>query len=781
VLFEIRTISVRLLVICVVLLEVMTGSLASAQNPMTVEQSLSGVGFAELAGVEFSPDGQWLAYTTKDYRRARTVDLASWARSGVRDVFTGSDVWIVNVRTSQLLNLTGGQDDNFMPAWSPDGRQLAFLSDRDGSGQAKLWIWDATRGQIRKLSDLKVRQLGQIAWTHDSRRIIVPVVPEDMSLDGYVTQLTSVAPESADRATTTQGATAVLYQSRAQGLDKSLQSKADAWNLNWYLRDLASVDVFTGQTTIVVRGKRVAHFLLSPDGSRLAYTIAKRFEKPGSQQTIFDLAATILSTGKERIAASDIRLDFDGTFSWSPDGASLGYRAFGPEERVFDCYIATLSDAKPRNITNLGVQSQWPRNTSTGILWDSNQTVYFITNGVLWQSSVTTAKAIEVASVPGHSIVSLIPASDNSLWTTDGRKSTIVAVHDDAGKQDGFYRVDLVNHTSAKLVEAGQCYTCANSDRSFAVTPDGQYFVYFAEDAQHDADLWISDGQFALPRQLTHLNPQFEEHKQGAARLVNWFSDDGEPLQGALLLPSDYVSGKRYPLVVWVYGGASLSNHFDHFGLEGLGPFNMQLLAMRGYAVLAPDSHVQVGSSMLDLVKTVLPGVNKVIEMGVADPDRLGIMGHSFGAYSALALIVQTARFKAAVVVDGFGDLIGSYGGMDKTGAVFGVSIGEEEEGGTPWQFRERYVENSPIFYLDKVGTPVLLIHGSADSVVPPFLDDEIFAGLRRLGKEADYVKYEGEGHAPPYWSYANQVDFCNRVIAWLDTHLGKANPVNDQ
>ena len=139
-----------------------------------------------------------------------------------------------------------------------------------------------------------------------------------------------------------------------------------------------------------------------------------------------------------------------------------------------------------------------------------------------------------------------------------------------------------------------------------------------------------------------------------------------------------------------------------------------------------------------------------------------------------LGLIVQTHRFRAAVDIDGPGDLIGHYGQMDPSGAAFATSLehGQDAMGGSVWEFRERYIENSPVFYLDRVDTPLLVVHGGSDTIVAPFLGDEIFVDLRRLGKEVEYARYEGEGHSPLYWSYANQDDFCHRVIAWLGSHL---------
>jgi dipeptidyl aminopeptidase/acylaminoacyl peptidase len=231
----------------------------------------------------------------------------------------------------------------------------------------------------------------------------------------------------------------------------------------------------------------------------------------------------------------------------------------------------------------------------------------------------------------------------------------------------------------------------------------------------------------------------------------------------------------RYPLIVWVYGGVLLSNRFDEFGLASRGPFNMQLYATRGYAILLPDMPLGVGTPMLDMAKAVLPGVNKVIDVGIADPARLGVMGHSFGGYSTLALIVMTNRFKAAMEASGIGDLVSNYGQMGKDGATFGISIleqGQGSMGGTPWAVRDRYIANSPVFDFDRVETPLLIVHGSDDDVVAPFQADEVFADLRRLGKEVEYARYDGEDHSPAYWRYANQVDLCNRIIEWFDSHL---------
>jgi len=303
------------------------------------------------------------------------------------------------------------------------------------------------------------------------------------------------------------------------------------------------------------------------------------------------------------------------------------------------------------------------------------------------------------------------------------------------------------------------------------VSQDDDLVVYASQNARGEQGLWIARRDLTNIQQLTHVNPDLERYRTGEARLIDYSTADGKKLQAGLLLPVDYQENTRYPLVVWVYGGSMLSANVNRYGGSGNEHNNLQLLSSRGYAVLLPDTPLGVGTPMQDLAKTVLPAVDKTIEMGVADPNRLSLMGSSYGGYSTLALLVQTTRFKAAMMDVGFGNLSSMYGAMLKSGMSFGVSWAEEGQGrmgGPPWQFPERYVQNSPIFYFDKVQTPLLIIQGGLD--ISPFQSDEIFIGLRRLGKKVLYVRYENEGHGIEH--YANRIDYWNRILEWIASHV---------
>jgi dipeptidyl aminopeptidase/acylaminoacyl peptidase len=740
--------------------------------PLRVEDVVAMRSFSDFTPITFSPDSKVVIYAVQDNRKKRASSPEDYWLTGVDG--SGADIFVVQIATGEVTNLTGG-GNNWGPSLSPDGRYLAFLSDRDGSGQAKLWILEVATRKMRKASEVIVRT-NEIQWLPNSREVLLEALPADLTPAQFAQRMSgnTSRPASAGSGDNVAGATVRVYRSASTGQEGYNNSAFDAWNLDLYLRDLVLVDVSNGKARTVDHGHRIARYALSPDGSHVAVTIPNSFEKAGSQQILFDLDVFSLGVAGFRVLASDVRLRFDGsTFSWSPDSSRLVYQT-GGVEATGDCYLVGLKGSAPKNITNL----ESPTKTGTAPFWDADgRHVYFLHRDAIWIASPEGDKATLLAKIPGHHIVELV--TRNGIVFSLAGRALVLLTYDNELKESGFYKVDQQTGESAKLLQQSKSYAARSQNRLVTASPDGRLLAFFSEDVQHGQEIWLASTDFSNERRLTHINPQLDEYQMGAAQLIEWRSLDGEQLRGALLLPAGYTEGRSYPLIVCVYGGASLSSNLVQFGL-GCGAMNMQLFATRGYAVLLPDAPQHLGTPMLDLAKTVLPGVDKVVDMGIADPTRLGVMGHSYGGYSVLSLIVQTKSFKAALAADGFGDLMASYGQMNKDGSAFGQSGAESGQvlmGGTPWQFPERYIENSPVFYLDRVETPLLIVHGAADAIVLPFLSDETFAGLRRLGKEVVYAKYEGEEHSPLYWSYANQLDFCHRVIAWFESHIKEQSP----
>lgn len=752
---------------------------AAQISPLRVEDAIATHSFSELTQVTFSPNGRLLVYAAKDNLKRGIFSPLAYARTGVPLNGMGADIFAVQVTTGETTNLTRGNGNNWAPSWSPDGHYLAFLSDRDSSGQAKLWIWDAAAEKLRKASDVMVRA-NQVQWLPNNEEVLLTALPANLTPEQFAQRVYGHAAEASLASEDPVSHSAVVVYRSASGEARSAnKGQAGPWNLDLWLRDLVKVNVSSGEVKRIDSGRRIAAYAISPDAFHVAVTRPKSFEQSDSQQMLFDLDVFSLDGAGFQILASDVRLRYDGsTFSWSPDGMSVAYQTGGPSrgEARGDCYVVGLQGNVPRNTTNFK-SSHDHRGSSP--LWDeTGRHMYFLHEDAVWRSSPNEDEARQIAQVPNHRLLEIL-ATQGSVLLLNANRRLVVLTYDDESKRSGFYALDVDTGEVQKLLEENHWYAASSQDHLVSASQDGKLVAFFAEDAQHSQELWLAHPDFRDPRRLTHINPQLDNYQFGESRLIAWRSLDGEQLHGTLLLPSGYTNVKRYPLIVCVYGGEFLSSSLVRFG-SSCGAMNMQLFATRGYAVLLPDAPQRLGTPMLDLAKTVLPGVDKVIDMGIADASRLGVMGHSYGGYSVLSLLVQTTRFKAAMSADTFSDITASYGQMNKDGSAFGQSGAETGQilmGGPPWQFPERYIENSPLYHLDRIETPLLIVHGTADTTVLPFLSDETFVGLRRLGREAAYAKYQDEGHSPLYWSYANQLDFCNRVIAWFNLHLGGEAP----
>jgi len=170
----------------------------------------------------------------------------------------------------------------------------------------------------------------------------------------------------------------------------------------------------------------------------------------------------------------------------------------------------------------------------------------------------------------------------------------------------------------------------------------------------------------------------------------------------------------------------------------------------------------------------VLPAIDHIVEMGIADPDRIGLMGQSYGGYCTLALLTQTRRFRAGISVAGMTNLTSLYGALTEKGYSRMLGWAESEQGrmgGSLWARRDDYIENSPLFYADRVDTPLLLVSGTAWQGEAA-QSGEAFSALRRLGKRVELRLYEGEDHWPGAWSEHSYEDLCERVLGWLAEYL---------
>jgi dipeptidyl aminopeptidase/acylaminoacyl peptidase len=763
---------------CVLTLAALRGFASPQSAPLSVEDALGTLSFAGRMPIALSPDGEWVAYTVEDDRkREGTSDerYRFYTRTGAFLEAVGCDVWLANTKTGEARNLTGGKGTSSSPVWSPDGKFLAFYSDR--SGTEHLWLWERATGQMRQLTDAIPRPFFNfqvVRWTPDSKSIIAKVLPEGMTVEQAADLISPPAAKKED-SSKADGVTVTVYSSIPEKKGKDAPKEARVENNDWmnrYLGDIVSIDIASGKIDRLATRIKPLGYWVSPDGKSVVY-MAWQGIAENTQQPVYELSLYSFATRQSRVLVPKLKQDYGISVSFSPTSDAIAYFD-GP-----DCYLLKLDGGTPQNLTP-GTHPPF-NDEHRAPLWDaSGNAIYLLSTetygrvgtNIIWSVSTTSPALKEVAKVPGYAVLEIAaPAIGGRFWSGDGNSIYVLARNEDT-KEAGYFKISTSDGKVMKLFEEPR-YFGRDSLFTTDVSRDGKVVAYVAQDSQHPEDIWIAGPDFSNRRQLTHINPQVAKLAFGKAKLIHWRGIDGQDLKGGLLLPANYEEGKRYPLIVNVYGGSYRSSTVFRFGLSGAGVENLQLLATRGYAVLLPDTPLKKGSPMQDLLKTVMPGVDRAVDIGVADSERLGVMGHSYGGYSTLSLIVQTTRFKAAVDSAGPADLISFYGDFDKSGSSGWIGWAETGQGGmvgTPWEFRDRYIENSPLFYLDRVQTPVLIVQGDMDSIWKQA--DQVFTGLRRLGKEAVYAKYAGEEHWEGTWSMANVKDYWTRVFGWFDQHL---------
>lgn len=751
-------------------------------KPLDVDALVRAPRLALFSPPSVSPDGRLAAYTVVDPSRIPLrVDQAEVGlRTGVPWHAFGGDIWLSDLASRERRNLTKGAGDNWLPSWSPDGRYLAFFSDRESPvapAEARLWVWDRQRDELRRVSDAQTLAFNlAIEWTSDGR-VVVRLTPEKMSRREYFEK---VSGRKWERATTRSepdagAATAKIF--RFDPAAPRTEATSTQVNPDVLLSDLALIDVVSGAVERISTGRRIAEFRVSPDRAKVAIVVTTGYERAGSQQMVGGIEVRDVPARRSRELVHDIHLDYwapEFRFNWSPRSDAVAYRASGPAGAKKELFVASLAGGAPRCLAEEVAKDPFRTAREGSPLW-LGDSVVFGRDGALWRAKADGSEARLFAALPGKELTP-VEMGSGQIWSPDAGGRVLATTFDAITKKAGFASFDGRTGKKVAAFEEEKGYPGWQYYVPPQALPDRASALYLAEDARRPPNFWRVPASLAgEPEAVSDVAPVLSRMEFGKAGLVEWKTPTGDTLRGALLYPAGYERGKRYPLIVKVYGGQDVSDELYQFGFSGQGNVdNLQILATRGYAVLLADSRQRVGTPMRDIFATMMPGVDRVIEMGVADPDRMGIMGHSYGGYSTLSLVVQTERFQAAVADAGFGDLVAAYGLLEPDGTNYLMSWAETGQGlmrGTPWEFRDRYIENSPVFFLDKVTTPVLLTEGSADY---PTLNDEVFSDLRRLGKRVEYVRYEGEGHWAGTWSVANQKDKLERTIAWFDEHLKK-------
>jgi dipeptidyl aminopeptidase/acylaminoacyl peptidase len=278
-------------------------------------------------------------------------------------------------------------------------------------------------------------------------------------------------------------------------------------------------------------------------------------------------------------------------------------------------------------------------------------------------------------------------------------------------------------------------------------------------------------------QRITSINQDAPKPKMGKTELITWDGHGNRKIEGLLTYPVGYEEGQQVPLILDVHGGPNAAHDRSFTGSFA------QLYASQGYAVLQPnprgsDGYGQeyratvIGNWGPGPLKDLMDGVDKTIEMGVAHPDSLVIMGGSYGGYMTAYAVTQTKRFVAASMRAGVSNLISMKGTTDiPTGFT-------NQMGGEFWKNLETYEKNSPIYHVDHVSTPTQIIHGAKDKRVPVSQGREFYRALKRQDVDTEMIIFPRMAHGFGEPKYLIQV--VDETIEWFDEQLGRDQEASD-
>jgi acetyl esterase/lipase len=696
-----------------------------------------------------SPDRKLIAIEVEGRVPGATLDSGIELKADYR-----TELWIVNRENGTRQCLTASKPvtlSHWNPVWSPDSQHLAFLST-EGQSNAFLELWDRSTGRVKRLTTLGVDLLARIScnsgdddkffWIDNTHlaTILLPNGSRSPILD-YFSRSTFLAEAGVQSAANGEEPTGVVATSPPSPSHMASQSSVRFVIIDTRTNAIREI----GEIPAWIGGFAEHFVVISPDAQWAAIEAAV-------PPTVYipDMPAGGQALMSRRLGIASLKGGTSG-IQW--------VEGIQPASRVHHSYLRWEEKSAKFAVLGQDVSSVECKYVGevealTG-KWSRVARVnehQLLKNGL--SVDITQVAWIRNGQIAVKAIASDPPEDFNrdlreAWWAVGGDSATPLSKADEAELEIQLPADDPIKlHTS----ETGRLYETNDAGVERTLFPD--------------------------------LNSQLTEIEEPRTLSFSYKATGGKQQFANVLLPHDFKLGTRYPTVVWVYGGDIHSEKDEpaHRNDDNATD-ELMMLSGQGYLVLIPSMPLQPqripGDPMLHLNDGVDPAIDKAISLGIVDPNRLAVMGHSFGGYSVFGLLTQTHRYRAGISLMGLSDLVSSfaaftplfrYDAPELAAAASPVWVESSQGGmaGPPWLDPDRYVRNSPIFHADKIATPILIIDGDLDFLGNQ--SEEMFTALSRQGRRAEYVRYLGEQHGPG--SPANILDMWQRIFAWLDTYV---------
>lgn len=648
------------------------------------------------------------------------------------------------------------------------GERLAFLycADKDSSYKAlSLWLSEhnapakeiATRGNRAFPAEWVINENGMLQFSKSASRLFFGTSPEPRQKD--TTQLAENRPNVQVWSWDEPVQYTVQNYNKEKDLKKSYQA---VYNLgNGSIFQLANEEL----PNIQLGNEGDAPLALL--STSRPYSLSSMWEA----RTRSDYYTVSLDNGeRKQIAQADY-----GRFRLSPQGKYAYW--YGETDSCW--YTIALAEGKRYRLTTPESFPAWDEENDVpdypyahgAAGWTANdQNLLIYDRYDIWKFDPTAATPPINLTVNGRKekLSYRLEQLDKEARFIDLGKLQLLKGFNETTKGYGFYNARLSAPAAPKTLLAGNYML-----RSINKAKNTDDVIYTMETFQQYPDIHYSTLAFKKSVQLTHGDKQQEGFIWGTAELVSWISLDGRPLEGVVYKPANFDPNKKYPMMVNFYERNSETLYNYRMPEPHRSTIDYHLYNSNEYVIFNPDIRYVDGYPGESCYNCLMPGITMMIAKGYIDEKGIGAQGHSWGGYQVAYLATRTNLFSAIESGAPVVNMFSAYGGI-RWGSGMARSFQYEHTqsrlGATPWSSPLRYLENSPLFTMDKVQTPILIMHNDADGHVPWYQGIEYFVAMKRLGKPCWLLNYTGEPHWPMHM--ANRIDFQRRMFQFFNHYL---------
>lgn len=729
----------RSVFIALILVSAAGDSVIAQQDGLFTPNTALDVMSGSIADV--TSDGRWLAVTVQSRRDRTDVDHMRF----------GDPTYVSPASTRVLLieTISGDQEWLFGDpvqvrglTWSPDDTQLGYFLMV--GGQYQLRVYDIESGNTRSVSLGTTKEISSnspLIWAPDGSSVLLSLRPE------------AWAEEARQAFAVMTSGPVVVQDSRNDFL---------AWDR---VRNLASrqvaalVSVSSGSVEEILPEADVQGLRFGESGDFVTYTAVKpqktAYER--NEGTEYEILKLVLDgSAPESIVASSERRTNP---NWNKAGDAFVYSEEG------NVFLRKLEEDSTANLTeqHRGSVSEddSTKMSFSPMRWSPDDQNILMSSQTGWHILSPDDGGLELV-LPLEEDEESRPSRSVQSWSEDGRYIYFTYSSSDEW-QRGLKRLDLQSGVIETMMLDENLY------RSFNFSDDGGTVIYRMSDGNRPDEIWAASENFSERKQLTDLNSQLADLPLSKTELIEYLDIDGNTLYGILYYPVGYEPGRKYPLVAEIY-----EQFFDNGYNE-----NMNLITAQGWFGFRPSVRFEEGFPGEAWLKAVPSAINKLVDRGIVDNDKIGVYGQSYGGYAVNLLITQTDRFAAAANVSGKVNMISFLGDSPRitTRNYRAAEIGQDRIGATLWEQPQKYIEHSAIMFADRINTPLLMLSGEGDWNVPATNQREMYYALRRLGKEVVWVNYMSGGHGAGRASSAEDfVDHWERMFDWFREYFDEGN-----